>query len=77
MLPMHMDIARVGGLKRSTLGVCNSSLLTRKNLTMRVLLLYPVFPPSFWSFEKAIELVGRKAMLPPLGLVTVAALLPP
>ncbi len=72
-----MDIARVGGLKRSTLGVCNSSLLTRKNLTMRVLLLYPVFPPSFWSFEKAIELVGRKAMLPPLGLVTVAALLPP
>ncbi|HTL28828.1 MAG TPA: radical SAM protein, partial [Tepidisphaeraceae bacterium] len=44
---------------------------------MRVLLLYPVFPPSFWSFEKTIELAGRKAMIPPLGLVTVAALLPP
>lgn len=43
---------------------------------MRVLLLYPVFPPSFWSFEKTIELAGRKAMLPPLGLITVAALLP-
>ena len=43
---------------------------------MRVLLIYPVFPPSFWSFEKTIELVGRKAMLPPLGLITVAALLP-
>ena len=43
---------------------------------MRVLLLYPVFPASFWSFERTIELLGRKAMLPPLGLVTVAALLP-
>jgi radical SAM superfamily enzyme YgiQ (UPF0313 family) len=43
---------------------------------MRVLLLYPKFPKSFWSFEKALALVDRKAMLPPLGLVTVAAILP-
>jgi radical SAM superfamily enzyme YgiQ (UPF0313 family) len=44
---------------------------------MRILLLYPAFPSSFWSFEKTIELIGRKAMLPPLGLITVAALCPP
>lgn len=43
---------------------------------MRVLLLYPLFPKSFWSFEKVLELVGHKALLPPLGLVTVAAILP-
>ena len=43
---------------------------------MRVLLLYPLFPKSFWSFEKALALVDRKALLPPLGLVTVAAILP-
>lgn len=43
---------------------------------MRVLLIYPKFPKSFWSFEKALELVNRKALLPPLGLVTVAAILP-
>lgn len=43
---------------------------------MRVLLIYPVFPQSFWSFEKALELLDRKAMLPPLGLITVAAILP-
>jgi radical SAM superfamily enzyme YgiQ (UPF0313 family) len=43
---------------------------------MRVLLIYPLFPKSFWSFEKAINLIGRKAFLPPLGLITVAALLP-
>ena len=43
---------------------------------MRVLLIHPIFPKSFWSFEKALELVNRKALLPPLGLITVAAILP-
>ena len=43
---------------------------------MRTLLIYPLFPKSFWSFEKAINLIGRKAFLPPLGLITVAAILP-
>jgi radical SAM superfamily enzyme YgiQ (UPF0313 family) len=43
---------------------------------MKALLIYPIFPQSFWSFEKAIELIGRKALLPPLGLITVAAILP-
>ena len=43
---------------------------------MRVLLIYPLFPKSFWSFEKTLALVDCKALLPPLGLITVAALLP-
>ena len=43
---------------------------------MRVLLVYPLFPTSFWSFEKNLELLGYKALLPPLSLITVAALLP-
>lgn len=43
---------------------------------MQVLLLYPLFPKSFWSFDKALELVGRKVSLPPLGMITVAAILP-
>ncbi len=43
---------------------------------MRVLLLYPLFPKSFWSFDKALDLIGRKVSLPPLSLTTVAALLP-
>jgi radical SAM superfamily enzyme YgiQ (UPF0313 family) len=43
---------------------------------MKVLLLYPKFPQSFWSFEKTLALLDRKAMLPPLGLATVAAILP-
>src|ERR687886_1236274 len=43
---------------------------------MRVLLLYPLFPKSFWSFDKALELVGRMVSIPPLGMITVAAILP-
>lgn len=44
---------------------------------MRVLLLYPEAPGSFWSFKESCKLAGSRALLPPLGLLTVAALLPP
>ncbi|MFM7515229.1 MAG: B12-binding domain-containing radical SAM protein, partial [Cyanobium sp.] len=43
---------------------------------MRTLFIYPEFPKTFWSYEKILELIDRKVLLPPLGLVTVAALLP-
>jgi radical SAM superfamily enzyme YgiQ (UPF0313 family) len=43
---------------------------------MRALLIYPVFPSTFWSYNKILELVDRKVLLPPLGMVTVAAILP-
>jgi radical SAM superfamily enzyme YgiQ (UPF0313 family) len=43
---------------------------------MRILFIYPIFPPTFWSYEKILELVDRQVLLPPLGLVTVAAILP-
>ena len=43
---------------------------------MKILLVYPLFPKTFWSYEKILELINRKVLLPPLGLVTVAAILP-
>lgn len=43
---------------------------------MRVLLLNPKFPYSFWSFDRVCEVIGCKTLFPPLGLITVAALLP-
>ncbi|MBP0016562.1 MAG: B12-binding domain-containing radical SAM protein [Cyanobacteria bacterium SBLK] len=43
---------------------------------MKALLIYPRFQDSFWSLEKTIALVGRKTFIPPLGLLTVAAILP-
>lgn len=43
---------------------------------MRVLLVYPRFPKTYWSMHGVLKLIGRKVLLPPLGLITVAALLP-
>ena len=43
---------------------------------MHILLIYPVFPQTFWSYDKILELVDRKVLLPPLGMLTVAAILP-
>jgi radical SAM superfamily enzyme YgiQ (UPF0313 family) len=43
---------------------------------MNVLLVYPEFPDTFWSFKHALKFVLKKASLPPLGLLTVAAMLP-
>ena len=44
---------------------------------MRILLVYPEFPDTFWSFKHALKFVRKKSASPPLGLLTVAAMLPP
>jgi radical SAM superfamily enzyme YgiQ (UPF0313 family) len=43
---------------------------------MNVLLIYPKFPDTFWSFKHALKFIRKKAANPPLGLLTVAAMLP-
>jgi radical SAM superfamily enzyme YgiQ (UPF0313 family) len=43
---------------------------------MKALLLYPKFPQSFWSYDRFMAMAGLKAVLPPLGIITVAAMLP-
>lgn len=43
---------------------------------MDVLLVYPPSPDSFWSFRHVLKFVSRKSAFPPLGLLTVAAMLP-
>ena len=43
---------------------------------MRTLLINPQMPYSFWTLESTCQLAGVKALAPPLGLLTVAALLP-
>jgi len=44
---------------------------------MKILLIYPEFPDTFWSFKHALKFIRKKASTPPLGLLTVAAMLPP
>lgn len=43
---------------------------------MKILLVYPEFPDTFWSFKHALKFVHKKSSSPPLGLLTVAAMLP-
>ncbi len=43
---------------------------------MNILLAYPEYPDSFWSFTHVLRFISRKAAVPPLGLVTVSAMLP-
>ena len=42
----------------------------------KILLIYPEYPDTFWSFKHALKFVAKKAAFPPLGLLTVAAMLP-
>jgi radical SAM superfamily enzyme YgiQ (UPF0313 family) len=43
---------------------------------MKALLVNPEYPPTYWSYRHSLRFVGKRCALPPLGLLTVAALLP-
>jgi radical SAM superfamily enzyme YgiQ (UPF0313 family) len=43
---------------------------------MNVLFVYPEYPDTFWSFKYVLKFIAKKAAFPPLGLLTVAAMLP-
>ncbi len=43
---------------------------------MKALLIYPKYPDSFWSMKYALPFINKKAAHPPLGLLTVASMLP-
>lgn len=43
---------------------------------MKVLLINPEFPDTYWSFRHALSFEGKRSAYPPLGLLTVAAMLP-
>ncbi|MFO8002421.1 MAG: DUF4070 domain-containing protein [Marinilabilia sp.] len=43
---------------------------------MNILFIYPQYPDSFWSFKHALKFISKEAAVPPLGLITVSAMLP-
>lgn len=45
-------------------------------MNKKILMIYPEIPATYWSFKYSLDYVGAKANFPPLGLLTVAALLP-
>jgi len=43
---------------------------------MKILLVYPETPSTFWTFKNALKFVAKKSSEPPLGLITIASMLP-
>ena len=50
--------------------------LRRKKAHMNILMVYPEIPTTYWSFDHSLPFIGKKSSIPPLGLMTVAAMLP-
>jgi radical SAM superfamily enzyme YgiQ (UPF0313 family) len=50
--------------------------IKRRQDIMKILLVNPQIPTTFWSFHNALKFISKKSSEPPLGLLTVAALLP-
>lgn len=63
-----------------SMGVCSGGIslqeLAQRFAMTKALLLYPGFPDTFWSFKHALRFIRKRAALPPLGLLTVASMLP-
>ena len=58
-------------------GLYKAAWFGKKGTRMNILLIYPEFPDTFWSFKHALRFIRKRASSPPLGLLTVAAMLPP
>ena len=43
---------------------------------MKILLVYPEIPVTYWGFQHALKFISKKAAFPPLGLLTIAAMIP-
>jgi radical SAM superfamily enzyme YgiQ (UPF0313 family) len=53
-----------------------SLLSAIQRISMKILLVYPQTPDTFWSFKHVLPFISKRAAFPPLGLLTVAAMLP-
>ena len=75
-LQLHRDVVSAHSntqeVNRSQSQIQNIASVVPKH----VLLVYPRFPITYWGFQYSLRLIGKRASLPPLGLITVAALLP-
>jgi radical SAM superfamily enzyme YgiQ (UPF0313 family) len=53
------------------------TLKHEKGNEMKVLLINPEYPDTYWSFRHALPFDGKRSAFPPLGLLTISAMLPP
>ena len=52
------------------------SLRCRGGNEKRSIMIYPKIPVTFWGFDHILSFIGKKASIPPLGLLTVGSLIP-
>jgi len=74
-------MVQITGVSKAASAVQSGSDITPREFPplgseIKVLMIWPRFPASFWSFAKIMEILPKKAIHPPLGLLTVAALCP-
>ena len=50
--------------------------MLKTHIYKRILLVYPSFPSTYWGMQYILPVLGRKAIMPPLGLITIAAMFP-
>src|ERR1035437_4595042 len=48
----------------------------QSEMNLKVIMIYPQYPDTFWSFKHALKFISKKAAFPPLGLLTVASMMP-
>lgn len=51
-------------------------MVYNEGVPLEILIIYPEFPDTFWSFKHALTLIHKNAAHPPQGLLTVGAMLP-
>jgi radical SAM superfamily enzyme YgiQ (UPF0313 family) len=72
----RVNFAAMSAVRMISSGPAAPSNDARPDKPLQVLLVYPEFPDTFWSFKHALKFIRKRASLPPLGLLTVAAMLP-
>jgi radical SAM superfamily enzyme YgiQ (UPF0313 family) len=70
------DSAKSRIRKKAGLLYRSESAARERGIQVNILLIYPSNPDTFWSFKHVLKLVSKKSAFPPLGLLTVAGMLP-
>src|SRR5680860_1111063 len=57
-------------------GGVSANIIKADEYQKKVLMVYPQYPNSFWTFKNTLKLIGKRAAYPPFGLLTVASMIP-
>jgi radical SAM superfamily enzyme YgiQ (UPF0313 family) len=61
---------------RTAVELITGGRIAMSNNYRNILMVYPQFPSTYWGMQYYLPLIGKKAAMPPLGLITIAAMTP-